>query len=110
MKNTKELKEELTKEEIRLEELTEIVHTMDESTEEEVQEVINVFLDEKEMEKEDKGMKVYILIGYIPYSVDNEVEILGVFDSEKGAEKRWEEYSEENGYLQEHEIKEFDVQ
>ena len=54
-------------------------------------------------------MKVYVLIGYIPYSVDNEVEVLDVFYSEKGAEKEWKDYSEEGGCLQEHIIKEFDV-
>ena len=56
-----------------------------------------------------KDMKVYVLIGYIPHSVDNEVEVIDVFYSEKGAEKGWEEYSEENEYFQEYEIKEFDV-
>lgn len=56
-----------------------------------------------------KVMKVYVLIGYIPHSVDNEVEVIDVFDSEIGAEKGWEEYSEEIGYLQEYEIKEFNV-
>ena len=60
--------------------------------------------------KKIKSVKVYVLIGYIPYSVDNEVKVLDVFGSEKGAENGWKEYSEENGYFQEHMIEEFVVQ
>lgn len=55
-------------------------------------------------------MKVYILVGYIPYSVDNEVENLGVFTSEKKAEKGWDEYRERTGYLEEYRIEEHEVE
>jgi len=65
----------------------------------------------KEMlERFKKVLKVYVLIGYIPNSVDNDVKVLGVFGSEIGAEVGWKEYHDEEGYLEEYEIKEYDVQ
>ena len=54
-------------------------------------------------------MKVYILVGYVPYSVDNEVENLGVYRSKRKAEKGWEEYCEYDGYLADHRIEEWEV-
>lgn len=55
-------------------------------------------------------MKVYILVGYIPYSVDNEVENLGVYTSKKKAEKGWDKYCKETGYLEDHRIEEWEVE
>ena len=51
--------------------------------------------------------KVYILIGMIPYSVDNEVDILGVYDTEKKAEKGWKDY---NGHMEDYTIAEWNIE
>ena len=51
-------------------------------------------------------MKVFILVGYIPYSVDNEVQVIGVYTSEKKAEEVWEKYC---GRLEEHYVEEYEV-
>lgn len=52
-------------------------------------------------------MNVYVLMGYIPYSVDNEVEVLGVFSTKIKAEKGWNEYE---GRMEENDITEWEVE
>lgn len=52
-------------------------------------------------------MIIYILVGMIPYSVDNEVENLGVYDTEKKAKKRWKDY---DGRMEEYTIEEWEVE
>lgn len=57
-------------------------------------------------------MKVYILIVSVPYSVDNEVKIAGVYDSEKKAEKGWEDFQEDgdNSSYESYGIDEWEVE
>ena len=51
-------------------------------------------------------MKVYVLTGWIPYSVDNEVEVLGVFSTKLKAKQAWSEYE---GRMEENAIVEWEV-
>ena len=56
-------------------------------------------------------MKVYILVVSVPYSVDNEVKIEGVYDSEKKAKKGWEEFQEDgDSSYESYDIEEWEVE